>query len=98
MNKIDELKHCILFHENIDIVCIIETHLNKNVLDCELSIDGYKFFRKDRNFNIHTENPDINDEVSGGGGSIVYFKDNLNVNLVESFYSKAPDSIDFKKL
>ena len=94
LNKIDELKHCILLYKNIDIVCVVETHLNKTILDCEVAIEGYKFFRKDRNFNIHVEEPDIDNEVlSGGGGSIIYYKDNLNVKLVESFYNKAPDSL-----
>ena len=55
LNKIDELKHCILLYKNIDIICVVETHLNKTILDCEVSIEGYKFFRKDRNFNIHVE-------------------------------------------
>lgn len=93
MNKIDELKHCLSIYENIDVVCITETHLNDTILDTELSIDGYKFFRKDRNFNIHGEEYDINDKSSSGGGSIIYFKNTLHVNLVQSFYNKAPDSL-----
>ena len=93
MNKIDELKNCLLIYDNIEIVCVTETHLNNSILDSELSIDGFKFFRKDRNFNIHVEEHDIEDEFSFGGGSIIYFKDNLHVNLVQSFHSKAPDSL-----
>ena len=48
-NKLDELKHCISIYKNIDIICITETHFNKNILDSEISIDGYRFFRKDKN-------------------------------------------------
>ena len=52
------------------------------------------FFRKDRNFDIHDVGKgDLKDEISGGGGSIIYFKDALDVNLVQSFYNKAPDSL-----
>ena len=73
----------------MDIICVTETHLNSNILDSELSIDGFKFYRKDRDFDIHNSN----NEISGGGGSIIYFKDTLNVNLLESFSIKAPDSL-----
>ena len=93
-NKLDELKHCISIYKNIDIICITETHFNKNILDSEISIDGYRFFRKDRNFDIHNMGKDdFKEEISGGGGSIIYFKDTLNVTLVQSFYNKAPDSL-----
>ena len=91
------MKHCISIYKNIDIICITETHLNKNILDSELSINGYRFFRKDRNFDIHDMGKDNSkDEISGGGGSIIYFKDNLDVTLVQSFYNKAPDSLAIK--
>ena len=54
----------------------------------------YRFFRKDRNFDIHDVGIDnLKDEISGGGGSIIYFKDTLDVTLVQSFYDKAPDSL-----
>ena len=93
-NKLDELKHCISIYKNIDIICITETHFNKNILDSEISINGYRFFRKDRNFDIHDVGIDnLKDEISGGGGSIIYFKDTLDVTLVQSFYNKAPDSL-----
>ena len=93
-NKLDELKLCLSIYDDVQIVCITETHLNKNILDAELYIDGYRFFRKDRNFDIHAEESDmIKDEISGGGGSIIYVKDALHVKLVQSFYDKAPDSL-----
>ena len=88
------MKHCISIYKNIDIICITETHFNKNILDSEISINGYRFFRKDRNFDIHDVGIDnLKDEISGGGGSIIYFKDTLDVTLVQSFYNKAPDSL-----
>jgi len=84
------LKNCLLTYRNICIICITETHFNKNILDSEISIEGYKFFRKDRDFCIH----DVEEgDISGGGGSIIYYKDTLNVTLDQSFYSKAPDSL-----
>ena len=62
-----------------------------------MSICGYKFYRKDRNFDIN-ENDIIDDsvdnkDISNGGGSIIYYKENLHVKLIESFYNKAPDSL-----
>ena len=92
-NKLDELKHCLADNKNIEIICVTETHLNKNILDAELFIDGFKFFRKDRNFDIHAEESKIFDESSSGGGSIIYVKDTIHSNLVQSFYDKAPDSL-----
>ena len=82
-------------YKNIDIICITETHFNRNILDSEISINGYRFFRKDRNFDIHDVGKgDLKDEISGGGGSIIYFKDTLDVStLVQTFYNKAPDSL-----
>ena len=91
------MKHCISIYKDIDIICITETHFNKDILDSEISIDGYRFFRKDRNFDIHDVGIDnLKDVISGGGGSIIYFKDTLNVTLIQSFYSKAPDSLAIK--
>ena len=97
LNKLDELKNCLLTYSGIDIICITETHLNKSVLDAEISINGYKFYRKDRDFDIHKDDiVDFNcdgDNISGGGGSIIYYKETLKPKLVEMFYKKAPDSL-----
>ena len=73
----------------IDIICITETHLNSDILDAEIDIDGFSFKRKDRNFNIKS---DKLDDYSDGGGSIIYFKKYLYVNLVQEF-ENAPDSL-----
>ena len=97
INKLDELKNCVSAYSNIDIICITETHLDDTILDAELSISGYKFYRKDRNFDINVDDIyDIdlyNEETSNGGGSIIYYQENINVSLVKSFYDKAPDSL-----
>lgn len=80
---------CILtVYKNINVICITETHFNKDILDAELFIDGFSIFRKDRDFKIDSS---IND-ISGGGGSVIYVRNCFNINLVESF-SKAPDSL-----
>ena len=42
---------------------MVETWLNSTVLDKELQIDGYNFFRRDRG--------------SRGGGVLMYFKSNF---------------------
>ena len=96
MNKMDELKICLSVYDNIDIVCITETHLKSSVSEAEIEIEGYKFFRKDRNFNIKSN--DILIKNSGvhfslGGGSIIYYRNNLNANIVENFSERSPDSL-----
>ena len=98
MNKMDELKICLSVYDNIDIVCITETHLKSSVSDAEIEIEveGYKFFRKDRNFNIKSNDILIKNSgvhFSSGGGSIIYYKNNLKANIVENFSKRAPDSL-----
>ena len=77
MNKMDELKICLSVYDNIDIVCITETHLKSSVSDAEIEIEGYKFFRKNRNYNIKSNDILIKNSgvhFSSGGGSIIYLK------------------------
>ena len=98
MNKIDELKICTIAYETFEILCLTETHLNKTVLDSEIEVAGFKFFRRDRDFNIHNEGDISVSEYSGtdiscGGGSIIYYKEYLNVKLIEPFSKIAPDSL-----
>ena len=57
INKMDEIRTCLCVYHDINVLCITETQLKKSVLDAEIEIEGYKFFRKDRNFNI--KNNDI---------------------------------------
>ena len=98
MNKIDELKICTIAYETFEILCLTETHLNKTVLDSEIEVAGFKFFRRDRDFNIHNEGDISVSEYSGtdiscGGGSIISYKEYLNVKLIEPFSKIAPDSL-----
>ena len=98
MNKIDEFKICTTAYETFEILCLTETHLNKTILDSEIEVTGFKFFRRDRDFNIHNEG-DISvseycgTDISCGGGSIIYYKEYLNVKLIEPFSKIAPDSL-----
>ena len=52
---------------NFDVLAITETHLHKDITDNQISIDGYKIARKDRE---NTEN--------NWGGCMIYFKEKLN--------------------
>ena len=42
----DEIRTCLCVYDDINVICITETHLKKSVLDAEIEIEGYKFFRK----------------------------------------------------
>ena len=89
MNKLDELKVYLSINNDIEFLFITETHLNKDILDAELQISGYSFIRRDRNYDINNDSSDI---ISSGGGSMIYYKDYININVVE-FFDKAPDSL-----
>jgi len=100
LNKIDELRISVGIY-NPDIICIVESHLNSSVENSEISIDNYNIFRHDRNFKIKqvpqdalysshdVDSPDTS--VSGGGGSVIYVKDYLRVELIDEF--KVADSL-----
>ena len=89
MNKLEELKIYLSTQNNIEFLFITETHLCKDILDAELQISGYSFVRRDRNYDIKNDTSDI---VSLGGGSIIYYKNYINISVFECF-DKAPDSI-----
>ena len=61
--KIDYIRYLFSCDSTPDVVCIIESKLCKNICDSEISIQGYKLFRKDRN--------------RRGGGVLIYCKDSL---------------------
>ena len=61
-NELANLKN-LLLTEKPDILTIVETWLDTKVSDSELNIEGYDFFRRDRN--------------SKGGGIIVYYKKDI---------------------
>ena len=95
-NKLDELRNCIEIYDNIDIICITETHLTPEILDSELHIEGFRFCRKDRDFNI-AKDSDLNCfDNSGGGGSIIYYSEKLVVHPDVKFNKNAPDSVAIK--
>ena len=92
----DEIRTCLCVYEDINVICITETHLKNSVLDAEIEIEGYKFFRKDRNFNV--KNNDIATKNSGvdyssGGGSIIYYRNDINAKIVKDFSEHALDSL-----
>ena len=66
-NKIDSVKHLI---QDFHILCFTETHLDPNVLDGHVLIEGFKnIFRRDRN--------------SFGGGVMIYVSNCLKVRRRE---------------
>ena len=96
INKMDEIQTCLCVYDDINVLCITETHLKMSVLDAEIEVEGYRFFRKDRNFNI--KNNDIATKNSGvdyssGGGSIIYYRNDINAKIVKDFSDRAPDSL-----
>ena len=95
-NKIDELRACLSVYDNISVICITEMHLKNTVLDAEIEIEGYRFFRKDRNFNIKgndTIMENEGDHYSMGGGSIIYYRNDMNAKIIKDFSEKAPNSL-----
>ena len=61
-NELRNLKH-FLTTDSPDILCLVETWLDSNILDHELTVEGYSHFRKDRG--------------SRGGGLLVYSKEDI---------------------
>lgn len=66
MPKLDEVKMLIQKNDKptVHVYGVLETFLSNDVLDCEISIDGYKFERKDRD---HRK----------GGGLVIYIHENI---------------------
>ena len=89
LNKRDELKVCLSTYD-IDIICITETHFSHDIDDAELQIDGYAFYRGDRDFNLY--NSGIDNSVSDGGGSIIYYKNYIQAKE-NDICKNAPDSV-----
>ena len=59
--KIDQIR-MMISQAKIDVLCLTESWLNPNITDSELSIEGYKIFRKDRT-------------LKKGGGILIYKKE-----------------------
>ena len=70
-NKIDELQ-TLLVADEVDVVAITESWITAEVLDAEISIEGYNIFRCDRSPNRI------------GGGVILYCKSSLYPVLVKA--------------
>ena len=80
MPKMDDIK-ILLDKAKLDILCLNETFLTPNTPDNALSISGYSFFRNDRGLDVNK---------CGGGGVLVYVKDNRNVvPLPGGYFSNA---------
>ena len=77
MNKLGELELCIM-SEKPDILAITETWLTQNILDSELTFEGYSLIRRDRNDAVKQR----------GGGILLYIKNSLNAVEVTD-YSRA---------
>ena len=75
---------------SVDIICITETHFSEEITDAELQIDGYSFYRGDRNFNLHSEI--MNEDISDGGGSIIYCRNDINAEQ-NVMFKNVPDSV-----
>ena len=54
--------------EDLDVICVVETWLSAEILDAEISIQGYQCFRRDRNRH--------------GGGIVVYVRDCLSTTPI----------------
>ena len=61
LKHIDEIRH-VLFSTPFDIFAINESKIDESIPDTEISIPGYNLVRKDRN--------------RGGGGVVLYIRDN----------------------
>ena len=70
LNKLDELRQRATDY-GIDIIAVSETWATEELLDAELSIDGYALFRRDRK----------SDRFSKGGGVALYVKESLKSHL-----------------
>ena len=66
--KLDELLTLVQC-EHPDVICIVESWLNSDILDSEISIPGYQVFRKDRNRH--------------GGGVLVYTRVELDCSTID---------------
>ncbi len=73
--KLEEIIR-ILHTGDIDVLCITETWLNRYVNDAMLSIDGYNMIRADRSANSGKQT---------GGGIMVYYKNDLDVTVMDGF-------------
>ena len=62
VSKLTELK-VLVSENNIDIMCVTETHFSEELVEAELSISGFTAFRGDRDFKLDCS---VSGNVSGG--------------------------------
>ena len=78
INKIDELEQ-VINQNNIDIACITETWLNKDVISCH--IDNYTTYRNDRS------------DGRGGGGVLCFVRNDLPCSRLSELESSSVESL-----
>lgn len=66
--KIDEFRY-IFENSDTDVICISETWFNSSILDIHANLEGYDFFRADR------------DDKQRGGGVGIFIKKNFGAAL-----------------
>jgi hypothetical protein len=80
--NIRSLVNLLLHDNNIDVLCISETHLTDNISDMELHINGYSITRLDRQQIDKTH-----------GGILCYVKDNIAFKQNIDLYDKDIEAI-----
>jgi len=87
VNKQKELEFYV-HEENIDIIGIRETWLNKSVLDSEMAIEGYTLLRQDRK-----------DEIKKlGGGVALYIRNSINMIHRDKLFETVPCQLPDRQL
>ena len=76
LNKMSEIRF-LLQKTRFDILGLTETHLNNKIEDDQISVDGYKMVRKDRECG------------NSWGGCVMYYKNCLNVIERDDICSKS---------
>ena len=80
VRHIREIK-ILLEYSPVDFLAVTESHLNAEIDDREISINGYKIIRKDR------------PNGSPWGGCALYHKENLEVHIIHKFMSDDIEAI-----
>ena len=86
--KLSELR-IFIDSNNIDIVCVTETHFHDELEEAEIEIPGFKFVGN-RNFKLDRTSSKLV-ETSSKGGSIIYIRN--CIPIVEGSYDRGPDSV-----
>ena len=66
--KIESPQLLVEAEDLIDVIFVVETWLSAEILDAEITIQGYQYFRCDRNWH--------------GGGIVVYVRDRLSTTSI----------------